>query len=61
VTVWTADDLGGEPSAYGLDGSPTQVERIFSPERARSREVWEGSGRELGGRLHAKLKELKQL
>jgi electron transfer flavoprotein beta subunit len=61
VTVWTADDLGGEPAAYGLDGSPTQVERIFSPERARSREVWEGSGRELAGRLHAKLKELKQL
>lgn len=25
VTVWTADDLGGDTSRYGLGGSPTQV------------------------------------
>ena len=25
VTVWTADDLGGDMARYGLSGSPTQV------------------------------------
>lgn len=31
VTVWKAGDLGVEPGKLGLDGSPTQVRRSFSP------------------------------
>lgn len=68
VEVWTATDLDegqaigeGLPHAFGLDGSPTQVERIFSPEPNRAREVWSGSGPAMAQRMYAKLKELKQI
>jgi electron transfer flavoprotein beta subunit len=29
--TWTADDLGGDKSRFGLSGSPTQVSRVYSP------------------------------
>lgn len=30
-TEWSAEDLGGDASKYGLDGSPTQVIRTYGP------------------------------
>lgn len=44
---------------YGLNGSPTQVERIFPPAVNTDKEMWTGTGEELGDKLSAKLKELK--
>ena len=44
---------------YGLNGSPTQVERIFPPEVNNDREMWAGSSDELSERIGNKLKELK--
>lgn len=44
---------------YGLNGSPTQVERIFPPAVNTDKEMWEGSGEELADKLTKKLKELK--
>lgn len=44
---------------YGLNGSPTQVERIFPPAVNTDKEMWTGTGEELAGRLAVKLKELK--
>ncbi|MEA4828230.1 MAG: electron transfer flavoprotein subunit beta/FixA family protein [Clostridium sp.] len=44
---------------YGLNGSATQVERIFPPEVNTDKEMWEGSGEELTLKLFNKLKELK--
>lgn len=44
---------------YGLNGSPTQVERIFPPEVNNDREMWTGSSGELSGKMGEKLKELK--
>lgn len=44
---------------YGLNGSPTKVERIFPPAANDNRELWKGSGEELVDRLGNKLKELK--
>ncbi|MDF2882880.1 MAG: electron transfer flavoprotein subunit beta [Clostridiaceae bacterium] len=44
---------------YGLNGSPTQVERIFPPAVNTDKEMWTGTGEELGNKLAAKLKELK--
>ena len=44
---------------YGLNGSPTQVQRIFPPEVNDSQEFWEGTGAELADRLFNKVKELK--
>ncbi|MBU2703416.1 electron transfer flavoprotein beta subunit [Sporomusaceae bacterium BoRhaA] len=46
---------------YGLNGSPTQVERIFPPAVNTDKEIWNGSGPELAERLSDKLKELKFL
>jgi electron transfer flavoprotein beta subunit len=44
---------------YGLNGSPTQVERIFPPDVNNDRETWTGTGAELSLKIAAKLKDLK--
>lgn len=44
---------------YGLNGSPTQVERIFPPSVNNDREKWAGNGKELSLKIATKLKELK--
>lgn len=44
---------------YGLNGSPTQVLRIFPPKGNNSHEKWIGNGNELADRLFDKMKELK--
>ena len=44
---------------YGLNGSPTQVQRIFPPEVHKSRETWEGTGEKLAERLYTMLKSKK--
>ena len=44
---------------YGLNGSPTQVQRIFPPEVNASRELFAGASSDLSNRLYHKLKELK--
>ena len=44
---------------YGLNGSPTQVERIFPPESNNDHEIWTGSSDEISDKMCTKLKELK--
>jgi electron transfer flavoprotein beta subunit len=44
---------------YGLNGSPTRVERIFPPDVNNDREMWTGSSNELSERIENKLKNLK--
>jgi len=44
---------------YGLNGSPTQVERIFPPEVNTDREMWNGNSAELTEKIASKLKNLK--
>jgi len=44
---------------YGLNGSPTQVKRVFPPQVNTGHEIWEGDGIELAGRIFNKLKKLK--
>jgi len=44
---------------YGLNGSPTQVKRVFPPQANTRHETWEGTGCELAGRIFDKLKKLK--
>lgn len=44
---------------YGLNGSPTQVERIFPPDANSDRETWTGTGEHLGHKMASKLKQLK--
>ena len=44
---------------YGLNGSPTQVERIFPPKVNDNREVWTGESFILSEKIKDKLQELK--
>lgn len=46
---------------YGLDGSPTQVERIFPPEKTKNKEIVEENGQELARYLVRILQEKKFL
>ncbi len=44
---------------YGLNGSPTQVERIFPPSVNNDRETWTGNSDEIVKKLSTKLRDLK--
>lgn len=44
---------------YGLNGSPTRVQRIFTPESNIDRETWRGNADELATKITAKLQEFK--
>jgi electron transfer flavoprotein beta subunit len=48
-----------DENKYGLNGSPTQVEKIFPPEVNTDKEIWNGTNDELSRRLTDKLIELK--
>ncbi|GLB25812.1 electron transfer flavoprotein subunit beta [Lacrimispora xylanolytica] len=57
--ITLADMEDKEEKNYGLNGSPTQVQKIFPPQVNNHREVWNGDGKELAEQLLHKLKELK--
>lgn len=60
IPVYSLDDMEDTDEAhYGLNGSPTQVKRIFPPQSNTEQIVWEASGEELADRLCAKLSEMK--
>lgn len=58
LTVWTADDLGLDENEIGLNGSPTQVVKTFTPEMKKGGEKHELPAEELADILHKKIKEL---
>ena len=49
--------LDQDESHYGLSGSPTQVERIFPPDKDTEHEIWDGP--DGADRLHMQLKKWK--
>lgn len=60
IMVLSLDDMEDKDEKhYGLNGSPTQVQRIFPPSVNAHREMWAGSNSELTTQLLNKLKELK--
>ena len=60
IPVYSLKDFENkDDKKYGLNGSPTQVLRIFSPESSVESELWAGSGDELAGRLFDKLVQAK--
>lgn len=62
ITCFTLDDLPDrDESHYGLNGSPTQVQRIFPPEVKTEKETWTGDGETLAGKLCAFLEEKRFL
>jgi electron transfer flavoprotein beta subunit len=48
-----------DPANYGLNGSPTQVKRIFPPEVNTDHEMWTGPAEESAERLADRLQQLK--
>ncbi|SMC75630.1 electron transfer flavoprotein subunit beta/FixA family protein [Sporomusa malonica] len=44
---------------YGLNGSPTRVLRIFTPESIIDKEIWNGTADEIANKLKNKLHEFK--
>lgn len=62
IRVLTLDDMADkDASHYGLNGSPTQVKRIFPPESSSDHESWEGSDDEISSRLFNYLNDNKYL
>lgn len=60
ISVFTAADISdADENELGLKGSPTQVERIFPPEKNDHREMIEGSGSQLSETLYKLLAEQK--
>ncbi len=39
IAVWNEEDIGADVSKTGLDGSPTKVIRIFTPEKKKRGEI----------------------
>lgn len=48
-----------DENKYGLNGSATQVERIFPPSTNSDRETWTGTAEEISNRIFNKLTQLK--
>ncbi len=58
ATVLTAEDIGAETECLGLQGSTTQVVKVFSPQFSADRSMLEGSVDEQVDQLIEKLDEL---
>jgi len=59
LTIWNAADLELDEKEIGLNGSPTQVVKIFSPKMDKEVEKLEGlSSEEAADKIYQKLKEL---
>lgn len=61
VLVWSADDLSLDRKRIGLEGSPTQVIKIFTPQPPPKGEILTGEIPEVADRLIEKLRERKIL
>ncbi len=60
ITEITAADLAdSDPKNFGLDGSPTKVQRIFPPESHTDHEMWKDTPAVLADRIHEKIIGLK--
>jgi len=58
IPVWTVEDIGADPSKVGLEGSPTQVVRVFTPERRAGGEILQGEPEEVADKLVEKLEAM---
>jgi len=58
ITTWTADDIGTDREQLGLDGSPTKVVKIFSPEPREGGQILSGEPHEQISALAEKIKDI---
>jgi electron transfer flavoprotein beta subunit len=61
LTVLAAADLGIDPAACGLNGSPTRMGDMWMPESGRRKEMLRGDPEEVVQALVARLRELAAL
>jgi len=59
IPVWSAADIEADSAQIGQDGSPTWVERVFSPEQITGGDVFRGEASECAGRIAELLLEMK--
>jgi electron transfer flavoprotein beta subunit len=58
ITKWNAADIGTEKSKTGLEGSPTKVMRIFTPEARKGGQVFTGEPETIVPQVVEKLRDL---
>lgn len=59
IVTWGINDLNVEVGRVGLDGSPTYVEKIFTPPQRLAGQVWHGDAPNLTNRLLDELEKNK--
>ncbi|MDO8587875.1 MAG: electron transfer flavoprotein subunit beta/FixA family protein [Armatimonadota bacterium] len=59
IPMWKPADIEADESKLGLQGSPTQVVKVFSPPHREGGEKWAGEPDELADKLAGLLKELE--
>ena len=57
IPSWTAEQIGADTGRCGLNGSPTNVVRVFAPDRHREGEKLAGEVPDMVGALVSKLRE----
>jgi electron transfer flavoprotein beta subunit len=58
IPVWSAEDIGAGSERIGLKGSPTRVNKIFTPEFRRKGEMIEGEPKDQVERLVSEIRSL---
>jgi electron transfer flavoprotein beta subunit len=59
IAKWSLSDLEADPSQTGFDGSPTQVIRVWPPERRSGGKKLEGTTEELVAELAKAIKDMQ--
>ena len=60
ISRYSLNDMADKNAKhYGLDGSPTRVQKIFPPTCDKVQETWTGSAEDLSERIYDALKKLK--
>ncbi|MFC1630968.1 electron transfer flavoprotein subunit beta/FixA family protein [Candidatus Omnitrophota bacterium] len=58
IIQWTGSDIQADPQKIGLNGSPTQVIKIFSPPARQGGQMLEGAAEEVVDKLSGILKDI---
>ncbi|MFH1062743.1 MAG: electron transfer flavoprotein subunit beta/FixA family protein [Candidatus Omnitrophota bacterium] len=58
IIKWTADDIQADKKKIGLDGSPTQVVKIFSPPVREGGQVLHGDAKDVTDKLYSLIKDV---
>ncbi len=59
IKIWNSNDLNGHSGRYGLNGSPTQVIKVFPPRKRKKGTILTGTLSDKTKKLVEKLGELK--